>query len=308
MADLDLLRACRPQVAPPSFAVTARAREQLMTLIDTTPSVAGNPNSVSTRRKRRSRRGRLALASTSAAAAILAVVVANLGGGQTSAAAAVLRHAADTAAHQSAPPAGAVVYTHSIALVQDTAVDANGQVTNSLDRDEREIWIAPDGSGRIRETLGTNHSDERFGPGGLSREDFSHWPTSTDAVAEKLRREAEQTDVPVPLEMFVRAGDYLRETGAPPAVRAALYRVLADIPGIQLLGTVRDHNGRPGTGVAITASGEQHELILDPNSSQLLGEQSVNPATGHIDTWTSYLESRYLDAVPAGGTPISNRP
>jgi len=66
---------------------------------------------------------------------------------------------------------------------------------------------------------------------------------------------------------------------------------------------VRDQQGRAGTGVAITASGERHELILDPGSSQLLGEQSVDAATGHVDAWTSYLDSRFVQAVPAGGTP-----
>ena len=302
MDDLDLLLACRPVVDPPSPAVTARAREQLMTLIDASPSVADPPSPVPGPHRQRARRARFALA-TAAAAAILAVVVANVGGGETNAAASVLRRAAETAAHQSAAPAGAVVYTRSIALQQNTIVDENGHSSQSLDRVEREIWIAPDGSGRIRETVGATRSDDRFGPGGLSREDFSDWPTSTDAVADKLRHEAEATAVPVPLEMFVRAGDYLRETGAPPAVRASLYRVLAEIPGIQLLGTVRDQQGRPGTGVAITADGERHELILDPNTSLLLGEQSVDTATGHVDAWTSYLDSRYVGAVPAGGTP-----
>src|SRR5436190_6479783 len=99
MDDLDLLLACRPRVAPPSPAVAARAREQLMTLIDTTPSIAERPSSVSARHERRARGGRIALAITAAAAA-LAVVVANVGGGETSAAAAVLRRAADTPAHQ----------------------------------------------------------------------------------------------------------------------------------------------------------------------------------------------------------------
>jgi hypothetical protein len=40
----------------------------------------------------------------------------------------------------------------------------------------------------------------------------------------------------------------------------------------------------------------------------LLGEQSVNTATGHVDAWTSYLKSRYVGAVPAGGTTLATRP
>ena len=237
-----------------------------MTLIDATPSTAESPSPVSARNERRPRRGRIALAIT-AGAATLAAVVASVGGGQTSAAASVLRRAADTAAHQNAPPVGAVVYTRSISLLQDTAVDANGRVTQSLDRDEREIWIAPDGSGRIRETRGATHSDDRFGPGGLWREDFSQWPTSTDAVAEKLRREAEQTDVPVPLEMFVRAGTICARPAHRLPCAPRSYRVLAEIPGIELLGAVRDHEGRTGTGVAYQC--ERRTTRADPRSRYL---------------------------------------
>jgi hypothetical protein len=50
--------------------------------------------------------------------------------------------------------------------------------------------------------------------------------------------------------------------------------------------------------VAVTANGERHELILDPTTAQLLAEQSVDAATGHVDSWTSYLESTLVAAVP----------
>ena len=38
-------------------------------------------------------------------------------------------------------------------------------------------------------------------------------------------------------EDFVHVGDFLRETDARPALRAALYRATALIPGVRLLGT-----------------------------------------------------------------------
>lgn len=134
------------------------------------------------------------------------------------------------------------------------------------------------------------------------------WPATTDAVAARLRAEAEQTKVPVPSEMFVRAGDYLRESGAPPSIRAALYRVLAEISGVESLGTVPDHQGRVGVGVSRTASGIRHELIFDPDTTQLLGEQAVDATTGQVLSWTSYLESSFVDSVPPGGSPVGGSP
>jgi len=50
--------------------------------------------------------------------------------------------------------------------------------------------------------------------------------------------------------------------------------------------------------VAVTANGERHELILDPTTTQLLAEQFVDAATGHVDSWTSYRESTLVAAVP----------
>ncbi len=300
MDDFQLLVAQRPSVEPPSPLVQTRARAELMTLIDAELVVIDAPKTV--HRPRGPRRRARVLVAALVAAVIAALVVANIGDGGTGAVAAVLERAANVAADQSAPPPDAVVYTRSISMVQDTSVD-DGHETVTKSIVTREIWIAPDGSGRARETRGTSQGDESYGPGGLSREDFSQWPTTPDAIAEKLRSEAERTDVSVPVEMFVRAGDYLKETGAPPAIRAALYRVLASLPNIDLLGITRDHEGRSGTGVAITEHGEQYVLIFDPSTSQLLAEEAIDAGTGNVDSWTSYLESRFTDAVPPGGTP-----
>ena len=38
--------------------------------------------------------------------------------------------------------------------------------------------------------------------------------------------------------------------------------------------------------------------IFDPTTTQLLAEQSVDAATGHVDSWTSYRESTLVAAVP----------
>lgn len=309
MDEMQLLVAQRPTVDPPSDLVRARARGQLEALFDTAPETTD----VRHLRPRAPRRGRRrlvrAVAAGMVAAAIAGLVVTSISGSDSPAAASVLQRAAVTASAQSAPPPGAVLYTRSIGLVSVDSID-DGQMTSSSNVVTTESWIAPDGSACVRSTGDAAPSDERYGPGpcGLAREDFSRWPTTPSAVADKLASGINGPADPAPVEMFSRASDTLRATGAPPAVRAALYRVLAELPGVELLGTTSDHEGRPGTGVAITAHGNRTVLIFDPRTSQVLAEEIVDVANGDLVAWTSYLETSYVDSIPPGGTEIVGTP
>jgi len=82
--------------------------------------------------------------------------------------------------------------------------------------------------------------------------------------------------------MFTLVADALRDTdGAAPdsslALRVALYEVAARIPGAELVGPATDRVGRHGVAVAYVDSKihERHELIFDPKTSALLGEEYV---------------------------------
>jgi hypothetical protein len=100
---------------------------------------------------------------------------------------------------------------------------------------------------------------------------------------------------------------FLHDTDAPPAVRATLYRTTALIPGVRLLGTVRDHDGRPGLGVAYTSNGQgtlpsgqpmpkySYELIFDQKTGELAGEQQ----TGVAGSWTVYLQEKVVNRLPS---------
>lgn len=58
-----------------------------------------------------------------------------------------------------------------------------------------------------------------------------------------------------PHEVFVEIGDELRNRPAPVAIRVALYRTLALIPGIRLVGPTSDSVGRRGVAVGFTQDG-----------------------------------------------------
>lgn len=198
----------------------------------------------------------------------------------------------------------------------------------------RQTWIAAHGAGRARVvsakpeflTAGQRRAwkaagSPRLGAGGV--EDFaltgqpfldtSDLPTRPRA----LRKLIEARKIPLvdgppgEAETFTLIGDMLRNTYLPPAFRAALYRVVAELPEVELLGQVKDPVGRTGIGVAFTKGRVRHELIFDPKTSALLGGREVAaypiaelqvPAGTETGSVT-YLESKVVDSLGRGAPP-----
>jgi hypothetical protein len=196
----------------------------------------------------------------------------------------------------------------------------------------REIWIAPDGSGRLFVNTGEPRflgpqdkaeweaagspeldrpgtSDESFGPDGLSYTDFSEYSTDPDELYDQIRSKAEGHGPSTDAEMLVLVGDLLRETMAPPELRAALFRVAARIPGVELVGEVTDPAGRRGTAVARTSDDagflERNELVFDPETSELLAERQVllervdwiDAEPGTVIGYAVYVKSGIVDST-----------
>jgi hypothetical protein len=147
---------------------------------------------------------------------------------------------------------------------------------------------------------------------GASILDASELPTDPAT----LRRMLEAREIqgvggpPGEAETFTLIGDMLRESYLPAAVRAAIYQLTAELPGVELLGEVDDPVGRPGTGIAYTdrRRGTRHELIFDPATSALLGEQESIVRSGVFGFkdppgtpigYAAYLESKVVDSVGA---------
>jgi hypothetical protein len=198
----------------------------------------------------------------------------------------------------------------------------------------RQTWIAANGAGRARavaakpefltpgqrrawKAAGSPHLGsggvEDFALSGQPFLDTSNLPTEPKA----LRRLIEARKIPRvggppgEAETFTLIGDMLRNTYLPPAFRAALYRVVAELPKVELRGEVKDPVGRTGIGVAYTKGSTTHELIFDPKTSALLGEREVAarripglqvPAGTEIGSVT-YLESKVVDSLGKGAPP-----
>lgn len=198
----------------------------------------------------------------------------------------------------------------------------------------RQTWIAANGAGRARvvsvkpefltagqrrawKAAGSPHLGsggvEDFALSGQPFLDTSDLPTQPKA----LRRLIEARKIPLvdgspgEAETFTLIGDMLRDTYVPPAFRAALYRVVAELPKVELLGEVKDPIDRMGIGVAFTKGSVTHELIFDPATSALLGEREVAarripdlqvPAGTETGSVT-YLESKVVDSLGKGAPP-----
>jgi hypothetical protein len=321
MDELQLIEEFRTSEPPPSEAARDAARSALAHAVGT-ESRGSHP----IRRRRLPRLRVMAIAATAVAAAVIVLSVFGWSGspaGPSPAAAAVLdRLARLIAAQPLTPQPGQYLYVES-----RSEYPSFGGNCETLAVDHRQIWIGTDGSGLIRQTTGpeqfSSPADQaaclqanpkmQLGGGGTSNDWFApqclelgptHNWNSLSSDPHVLLQQMRQIDggPATAGEDFVHIGDFLRETDAPPAVRASLYQAAALIPGIELLGTVRDHEGRAGLGIAYPAQGPyasnggSSELIFDPHTGELLGEQGTGPRY-----WAVYLSEKVVNGLP--GTP-----
>jgi hypothetical protein len=274
---------------------------------------------------------------------LASVLFSNLGGQSTPAAAAVLLRLSTVAAKLpavEAPLASQYQYSNSLALTSVEWVYRTNFPYFVNYVSQRQSWVSPNGSGRLLQTWSdptfpTPHDlqnwmrsgshplaqapiDQKSGPGTLENTPTDLWnlPTSPSKLMALIVSRKIEYGPPGTREDFVQVGDLLPDTDAPPGVRSALFQVAAQIPGVELLGTTKDHLGRTGIALAYPeapadrtlGSKGLYELIFDPKTSVLLGNETVaiNATTGAhtILNWTSYVASAVVnsttDVVPNG--------
>ncbi len=323
--ELERVRTFRADVAEPTDGVERAARAALESAI--------RERSARPRRRPRRRVWLVPATSTVAVAIALLIFAGVLGTGSSgppTASAAIFTRLAAVARAQpsSAPGPGQYLYVES---VQTNESDAPEVGCTMLVPEHRQIWIGADGSGRLFENTGRasfpsaadraacaranllgsaapNRSDTWFAARCLSLGpvDLQNLPADPAALRQLLDARKIEGGPPGPAEDFTQIGDLLRETDASPALRAAIYKVAATIPGVEVLGLARDHSGRLGIGLAYGHPGGRSELIFDPRTSALLGELDTDTA-GRLVGWAVYLRSTIVDSIP-GRPPAPLRP
>lgn len=174
----------------------------------------------------------------------------------------------------------------------------------------KEAWLGGDGSARIVIIKGTprflsghdrarwkaagsdpylwehpDNSDLRLSPDenvfpfgrarALSYEELIALPADPSELLERIDAAARASGQDLDYKRFVVIGDLLRGALLPPELEGATYRLAAMIPGIELIGEVRDPEGRPGVAVGFVHGGIRHDLIFDPDTGRLLAERYV---------------------------------
>jgi hypothetical protein len=137
------------------------------------------------------------------------------------------------------------------------------------------------------EASGTLISNEEFAPGQYR----PVYPSAPPASWTQLRAylaTAHPIDSHGTGELFTAVTDLAREWRTTPAVDSALMGVLAQAPGVRILGTVTDRAGRTGTAVATDSSFTglpiRYVLVFDPHTGSLLAsEQWLTTTAGALD-------------------------
>jgi hypothetical protein len=244
--------------------------------------------------------------------------------------------AADAQPVEPPPGPGQFEYTDESSLNWIGTYNGPATSYNVSYTERRQAWIGPDGSGRIVQTYSNPHlgtakdragwiaagrpslevapSDSTFAPGQLSvgPSNLNRLPADPAKLAALLAARKIEGGPKGPAEDFVQIGDMLRETYVRPALRAAIFIVAERIPGVRLLGTVTDQDGRSGIGLAYVhaypAQGEiaKSVLIFDPKTSKMIAEESLvtYAKTGKtaLMSWTDYLASGVVNSETSTST------
>jgi hypothetical protein len=238
-------------------------------------------------------------------AGVLTSQVVNVGGNPpASTASAAVRILQGAASEARSRPAVAVrgdqfIYAESIT----TAIGmAQGQDSDPGDMtvisQRRQAWLSADGTrdGMIRERAESGGDAKVMEmPGcrdgirvqskggkafGQPCEPEAHYrmdlPTDADGMLAYLYRAGGDTRNPRDQDAFNAAGDLIREAYLSPASLAAVFDAVAQIPGVTVIGEVKDEAGRTGVAVALTqVQGSRTELIFDARTHAFLGERST---------------------------------
>ena len=307
--NLDTLAKRAGDVTEPTPNALVTGRHQLDEAIN-----AAGVRVTAVRRRRRPRRwGITALAG--AAAAAVAVLAVPLGVASPASAEEVLLAAAEAAGQQVDEAAGAA-YWHVVSQIDYPETEPfrreiwQGRFEESILHNEFEAARAA-GDGALDPALIRTEglgAPAMFAVGGtaLSWEDLESLPTDPVELEAHLREVVSGHQSGEENELWESVTGLLRESPASPALRRALWQVAANMPDVELVGTMTDSAGRQGTAV------ERNQLdvgwfrvvyILDPADGTLLETQNID-ADGNVVYRQTLLGQQPSATAPEAQPPL----
>ncbi len=103
-------------------------------------------------------------------------------------------------------------------------------------------------------------------------------------------------------EVLVYVADALRSGAVPADLRAALFRVLETVPGVDIV--QRHKDGLISIGRLETTDGQRQELVIDPDTGEYIGERTIQvESQGNVPAGTVVgdvsVSRTIVDGVPA---------
>jgi hypothetical protein len=239
-------------------------------------------------------------------AGLFVATTVRLWGGSAAAsaqAAVLLRHAAAAAAREPAlvPRPDQFVYVRAVeTAAQISSTDGGRTFRATTVTDVREIWQSADGTrnGLLKElpTAGSWQVTALPGcrngvpavvpgsvsPGGACVPDPGYragLPVTTPVMRAYLYAHSSGQNPP-DVQAFITAGDLIRESYVQPAALAALFRAVAEIPGVTVTRDAVNAAGERGIGVQQTFRGISEQLIFNPKTYAFIGEREVVVGSG----------------------------
>ncbi|MEV4018270.1 CU044_5270 family protein [Nonomuraea angiospora] len=175
--------------------------------------------------------------------------------------------------------------------------------SESWARRDGQAWVPSDEGDTVYEAKGSKTF--ALADNHVSFSQIEQLPTDPEAlkawIADKVDNGDGDAD-PAAREWFVANSlvSLLGDLPAPPKVRAAAFRALATIPIVKSIGTMKDSLGRAGDGLEISDLGVDLKVIIDPETSLVLGSSYRSGKGGKIykEGTTTVRVSEWTDTLP----------
>ena len=164
--------------------------------------------------------------------------------------------------------------------------DGSGQSSTSagqptfLTAADRQVYEGYLASGYMAQEWGGfdwgKTSTERYRPGELTFFDFSGLPTNVAELQGMIERREIIGGPKGDWETFNLSADILTWSYAPPELRAALFEVMANLPGVEMIGPTKDAFGRDGIAVGYTHNGQRQEVVFERSTGKVLERRWVS--------------------------------
>ncbi|MFJ6673302.1 CU044_5270 family protein [Actinosynnema sp. NPDC091369] len=126
-------------------------------------------------------------------------------------------------------------------------------------------------------------------------------PRAPEALLERLLADGRGRGSSDHQEALVLASDLLRSGKVPAELRAALFRALALLPGLEVVDQSANLDGRRGVALAVTDGDDRQEVIVDPATGEFIGDRRVlTESDGSLPAGTVVESASVTTAVVDG--------